>query len=500
MVHEGSEKLVHLVAPHEPRTVGMLRADEEDHPGRLACDMGNRQISMDAMVEKAQAGDEEVWQEIAGQLYPWALAIAGSRLSNKASAEDAVQDAFLAAFANVQALRDAGSFRAWLAAIIRSQCSRVSSQHCGDVSLDRLDDFGLLPGGEGRTPEDELHAMRLFGHFEAAVRSLPEHLKDISCQHYLLGLSTGEIAENTDLPEGTVKKRLHSARGRLREDMISYRGEEVFRVGYMPISDHLLAMVTEHLFRDRKVSLVQKRYLSWKVLAGDLRTGRLDAGFIMVPLAVHLCHSGVPLLHVMDAHRDGSSLAVSLHGRIRCLGLPAAHSTHQALLDRLAEQRPELKDLATQFINPSYALSSMRTNKIDSFFCAEPWGTKCSHEKLGQVLISSKDIIPGHTCCIVAVREEYAVKRGDIVRDYVSLLLQARDRMLSDPPLGAKIQSQFTGIPFDTALYVLQQGLVSFEDLQPSKQRVIALTSMNRHQGRRSGAFDLDRFVCTDFL
>ncbi len=466
----------------------------------MACDMGDRQLSMDIMVEKARDGDERIWQEIAGQLYPWALTVARSRLSDKALAEDAVQEAFLAAFANVQALRDAGSFRAWLAAIIRSQCSQMSFRRHGDVSLDRLDEFGLLPAVDARTPEDELHAMRLFGHFDAAVSSLSEHLREVSRQHFLLGLSNEEIAEKTGLPEGTVKKRLHSARGRLREDMLSYRGDDVFRVGYMPISDHLLAMVTEHLFRDRKVSLVQKRYLSWKVLASDLRTGRLDAGFIMVPLAVHLCRSGVPLLHVMDAHHDGSSLAVSLHGNVRRLGLPAPHSTHRALLDRLAEQRPELKDLATQFINPSYALSSMRTNKIDSFFCAEPWGTKCSHEKLGQVLISSKDIIPGHTCCIVAVRAEYAVKHGEIVRDYVSLLLQARDRMCSDPPLGAKIQSQFTGIPFDTALYVLQQGLVSFEDLEPSKQRVMALTPMARHKGQRSGAFDLDRFVCTDFL
>jgi len=198
-----------------------------------------------------------------------------------------------------------------------------------EVSLDWLDDCGLLPTGEARTSEDELHAMRLFGHFDAAVHSLPEHLGVVSRQYYLLGLSTLEIAQIAGLQEGTVKKRLHGARRLLQEKMLSYRGENIFRVGYMPISDHLLAMVTEHLFRDRKLSLLQKRYLSWSVLANDLRRGRLDAGFIMLPLAMHLHRSGVPLLHVMDAHHDGSSLAISLHGRIQCLGLPGPYSTHR---------------------------------------------------------------------------------------------------------------------------------------------------------------------------
>ena len=452
------------------------------------------------IVEKARGGDTRAWRDIADQLYPWAMSVARSRLADKSLAEDAVQEAFLAAFTNLHALRDSKSFPAWLGAIIRSQCSQMGSRPHKEVSLDLLDDCGLLPVGEARTPEDELHAMRLFGHFDAAVRSLPEHLEIVSRYHYLLGLPTAEVADMTGLREGAVKKRLHAARRLLREKMLSYRGEDVFRVGYMPISDHLLPMVTEHLFRDRKVSFLQKRYLSWNALANDLRGGRLDASFIMVPLAMHLCSSGVPLLHVMDAHRDGSSLAVALHGRIQCLGLPAPHSTHRALLDRLTQQRPELRDLSTQFINPSYALASMRSNKIDSFFCAEPWGTKCTHEKLGQILISSKDIVPGHTCCILAVRCEYAAKHGDIVRDYVNLLLEARDRTRSDPSCGAKIQSVFTGIPLDIAVHVLEQRLVNFDDLKPDKERVIAMTPMLPTDGAGSATFDMDRFVCTEFF
>lgn len=452
------------------------------------------------IVQKARDGEEQIWRVIADRLYPWALRVARRRLSDKALAEDAVQESFLVAFTSLDALRDIESFPSWLAAIIKSQCSQLSSRLQKSVSLDRLDDCGMLPMGDVRTPEDDLHTMRLFGHFDEAVNSLPEHLRIVSRQRFLLGSSIAEIARITGLAEGTVKKRLHGARRLLREKMLSYRGEQVFRVGFMPISDHLLPMVTEHLFREERLSLLLKRYLSWSALAGDLRRGRLDAGFIMVPLAMHLVRTGVPLLHVMDAHHDGSSLAVALHGRMQSLGLPARHSTHRALLDRLAETRPELQDLKTQFISPSYALASMRNKRIDSFFCAEPWGTRCSQEKLGQILIRSKDIVPGHTCCILAVREEFALKRSDIVRDYVSLLLKARDRTHKDPSFVAMIQSRFTGIALDTATHVLEQQHVSFDDLKPDKQRVMAMIGKITGRESTSKTYDLDRFVCTDFV
>ncbi len=89
---------------------------------------------------------------------------------------------------------------------------------------------------------------------------------------------------------------------------------------------------------------------------------------------MHLYSSGVPLLHVMDARHDGSSLVVSLKGPIQRLGLPGPHSTHRRLLDRLAENSPEMQDLTIRLVNPSYVLAAMRSNKIDSFFCVGAMG------------------------------------------------------------------------------------------------------------------------------
>lgn len=454
------------------------------------------------LVRQARTGDARAWQAIATRLYPFALGIARRRLTGSRLAEDAVQEAFLAAFCAIGSLRKPDFFPAWLAAIVRSQCTRLALGRHADASLDDMEEKGLLPSGETGDPAESLHAARLRAALHAALDALPGHLRETARQHYGRGRTSAEIAAGLGLGEGTVKKRLHAARDILREKMLPFGGAGILRVGYMPVTDHLLAMAALELYRDRPLPVAPRRYLSWRALTKDLRLGRVDAAFIMAPLAMRLDASGTGLAHVMDAHHDGSSLAVSAEGPMRRLGLPAPHSTHQVLLDHLAATRPELAGLSLSVINPSYAISSMRAKKIDAFFCAEPWGAKCVQEKLGRTMLFSKDILPGHTCCILAVRREFASRHGGVVRDYVRTLTAARDRIRSDPGLGANILAACTGVARDVAHSVLSDRLVTFDDLRPRRERMEVFLPMMRHASGNAAAppaFDLDRFVCPDF-
>ncbi|QLA17660.1 sigma-70 family RNA polymerase sigma factor [Desulfolutivibrio sulfoxidireducens] len=452
------------------------------------------------LVRLALAGEPQAWRALTTRFYPLALRIARRRLPGSALAEDAVQEAFLTVFRSLPSLREPEAFPAWLLAIVRSQCTRLAMGQHPAESLDDLDEHGRLPIPQAGDPADDLHAARLRAAFDTAVDSLPEHLRDITRQHYGQGLTTGDIATAMGLGEGTVKKRLHAAREILRERMLPYGGEGILRVGYMPITDHLLAMAAQVLFRDRPMPLVQRRYLSWHTLCEDLRRGRVDAAFIMAPLAMRLEAEGTGLVHVLDAHHDGSSLSVSSGGRARRLGLPAPYSTHQALLDLLVGGRSELAGMSQAVINPSYVISSMRSGKIDAFFCAEPWGAKCMQEKLGRTVLFSKDILPGHTCCILAVRRQFVRNHPDVVRDYVRRLLQARDRVRDDPGLGAEVQSACTGIPRDVVLSVLRRGIVTFDDLTPRVERMRLFLPQIKHDRGTAVPFDLCRFVCPDFV
>lgn len=436
------------------------------------------------LVARALAGDADAWRRLADRLYPWALRFARRRLPEGLAPEDAVQEAFLAAFRKLPDLRGGEAFPAWLAAILRTHCLRLALSRPPELSLEALGECGLLPPAPGLGPEEALATMQILAAFDAAVEGLPAALRDVCRLHYRRGLSVPEVARACCLPEGTVKKRLFTARPLLQERLARFRSPGLFRVGYMPISDHLLAMCADRLNQGRTLPLLSRRYLSWAALAADLERGRLDAAFIMAPLALGLRHTGAPLLYVLDGHHDGSALCISTSpARHRRLGLPDERSTHGVLLRRIAQERPELADLPTTVVNPSAAPNSLRHNAIGGFFCAEPWSAKCASLGLGERFVRSADILPGHLCCILAVRREFAARRGEELAAYVRLLHAARERVRRDIGFAAAVQAACTGIEPGLARQVLEERAVSFDDLAPDQGRMDAFARMARDAG-----------------
>jgi len=458
-------------------------------------------ISLNSLVGKAIAGDAAAWRQLTDRLYPWALRVAGRRLPRGMPPEDAVQESFLTAFQKLSDLRDREALPSWLAAIIGSHCLRLATSQPPESSLEQLAETGLLPPALDQGPEEALCAQEFLAAFDAALEELPGHLRDVCRLHYRRGLSVPEVALACALPEGTVKKRLFTARPRLQERLARFRSGGLFRVGYMPISDHLLAMCADHLNQGRSLPLLSRRYLSWAVLADDLARGRLDAAFIMAPLALSLRQAGVPLLYVLDGHHDGSALSVSHNAqRSRMLGVPGECSTHRMLLHRLEQERPELAGLPTQVVNPSSVLTQLRQNGIGGFFCAEPWSAKCASEGLGRRLLQSRDILPGHLCCILAVRREFAESRSEMVSGYLRLLLAARERVRRDVFFAAGVQAACTGIAPGLARQVLEDRAVTFDDLAPDPARMASFLHLAQESGVLSGPCSLAGFACPDLL
>ena len=457
--------------------------------------------TVEALVEKALRGDVGSWRGLVDSMYPWALRLARRRLPQGFLPEDAVQESFLIAFSKLVNLRQAAAVPAWLASIIASQCVRLAGGDHAELSLDQLELCGFLPTAEGADPEDALCAMQLLAACDAAIEDLPGHLRDVCRLHYRRGLSVAEAAQACGLPEGTAKKRLFTARPLLQARLARFHCETIFRVGYMPISDHLLAMCADRLSQGRGLPLCSKRYLSWAALAGDLRRGRLDAAFIMAPLALSLRQSGTPLAYVMDGHHDGSSLFLSRNAQRRLrMGLPGECSTHQVLLSRLVQERPELSELPTMVVNPSRTLSCLRQNEIGSFLCGEPWSTKCVRAGLGDTVLRSRDILPGHLCCILAVREEFAGSQGQVLTDYLRMLLAARDRVRRDPAFAAATQAAYSGIEASVARQVLDERTISFDDLCPEQARLDAFAQLAKQAGVLPASCSVSGFARPDLF
>jgi RNA polymerase sigma-70 factor (ECF subfamily) len=74
--------------------------------------------------------------------------------------------------------------------------------------------------------QDDWHQVR------QAVLSLPFSQRVVVVMYYINDLALAEIAEVLDIPEGTVKSRLHYGRRALKEHLSKLRGDVVPELNY----------------------------------------------------------------------------------------------------------------------------------------------------------------------------------------------------------------------------------------------------------------------------
>lgn len=139
-------------------------------------------------------------------LYRYAYRLSGS----PADAEDLTQEAFCKAQMRLQQLRDPGRAKAWLFSILRNAFlhHRRSDQHQRCLSLDGVGD---VPGPPPE-PLPEVDPEQL----QTALNELPELFRTPVILFYFEEFSYRDIAEQMDLPIGTVMSRLARAKAHLR--------------------------------------------------------------------------------------------------------------------------------------------------------------------------------------------------------------------------------------------------------------------------------------------
>src|ERR1051325_1692619 len=156
--------------------------------------------------------DDHEFERLLRETHRMVFQIAYSVLSNAADAEEVAQDAFIRAYGKRAELRDATSFRAWVARIVwRLALNRRRSW------LRRLRRDGAWLGSRTWQGDAESEAQnREFSRMvRAEIDRLPDKLSQALRLSAIEGLDTVAIAEMLDIPEGTVRSRLHLARKQL---------------------------------------------------------------------------------------------------------------------------------------------------------------------------------------------------------------------------------------------------------------------------------------------
>jgi RNA polymerase sigma-70 factor, ECF subfamily len=157
------------------------------------------------LVELAQTGDRDAFAGLVHAVGDRLYAIAFRILRDPHVAQDAYQDAMLAAWKQLPFLRDPDSFEPWIRRILVHACyaeSRKRTRWSSNVRvLDINEDFAGESG----------HAIHDREQIELAFRGLTLEQRAIFVLHHHQGLPLVEIASTLGIPAGTARSRLHYA-------------------------------------------------------------------------------------------------------------------------------------------------------------------------------------------------------------------------------------------------------------------------------------------------
>jgi RNA polymerase sigma-70 factor (ECF subfamily) len=162
------------------------------------------------LVERAMAGDREAFTELTRRSIAKLYAVARLILRDTERAEDATQEALVAAWRQLSALRDPDRFDAWLRRLLVRACYREASkdQHQRRVEA-RIRPIAMESADPSIALADQDELERGFARLAPDQRAL-------IVLHYYLGLPMHETSEILGIPVGTVKSRLFRTTQQMR--------------------------------------------------------------------------------------------------------------------------------------------------------------------------------------------------------------------------------------------------------------------------------------------
>ena len=176
------------------------------------------------LVEAAQAGDSEAYAALVQRFQWMAYATAYKRVGDHHLAQDLVQDAIIEAFLHLPQLKEPAAFPGWFRQIVFRQCTRVLREtSIQNTSLEAMSE-GLLAKSNS---EEQVMRSEVQAYVRSAVASLPTYERLVTVLFYGSSYSYKEISAYLKIPLTTVKKRLYSARQRLKVQLQAVLSDEI---------------------------------------------------------------------------------------------------------------------------------------------------------------------------------------------------------------------------------------------------------------------------------
>lgn len=205
-------------------------------------------------------------------------------------------------------------------------------------------------------------------------------------------------------------------------------------VGFLPVTCHLTCPVTDFATKTSAGKRFESQLLlDFPSMAESMKAGRLQATFMIAPLAMELREQGLPVKILYLGHCDGSTLVVRSDLRVndlrglrgKTLAVPSKYSNQYLVIHKLMDDQGVGPD-GIRFVEmqPPDMPGALEAKAIDAYFVGEPYPGRAQLDGSGRVLYFAKDIWPHFISCVLVVHERPIHERLAVVKDLVRGIAQ----------------------------------------------------------------------------
>lgn len=176
-----------------------------------------------ALVRLVLSGSDEAFHRLVVSHQRLCWVIIGRLVDERDDVLDLAQDCFLQVYRHLHNFRFDSSLRTWIAQIAYTTACRHLRRRRGDPHADSWvsceEDEAVLTLPSEIDVEQEAMRQQDAMHVHRAMAALDRTQRVLVQMFYFEDFTVAEIAEATQLPEGTIKSHLYRARAKLRDNL-----------------------------------------------------------------------------------------------------------------------------------------------------------------------------------------------------------------------------------------------------------------------------------------
>lgn len=201
-------------------------------------------------------------------------------------------------------------------------------------------------------------------------------------------------------------------------------------VAYIPVTCHLACPVTDYIskFAEGGELFVPRMFQGFPEIKEALIANKMQAAFIVAPMAIALKAQGVAIKIVYLGHRYGSAVVVQKEGPVktfadlkgRIIAVPSRFSDERLIIFRVLKKfgmKPG--DVKIVEMAPPDVAGALAAKAIDAFSMGEPYPSQAEIGGFGRVLFHAREHWPDYMSCVLVVREDVIASRPAAVQTLV---------------------------------------------------------------------------------